>query len=59
MKKLFSFLFFSVPFLSYSQEKGLDKRIDEAFAPISNFFSDIVFFEMNEVSLYADYTVEN
>jgi AGCS family alanine or glycine:cation symporter len=46
MKKLFSFLFFSVPFLSYSQEKGLDKRIDEAFAPISNFFSDIVFFEI-------------
>ncbi len=46
MKKLFSFLFFSVPFLSYSQEKGLDKRIDEAFAPISNFFSEIVFFEI-------------
>lgn len=46
MKKLFLFLFFSVPFLSYSQEKGLDKRIDEAFAPISNFFSDIVFFEI-------------
>ena len=46
MKKLFSFLFFSVPFLSYSQDKGLDKRIDEAFAPISNFFSDIVFFEI-------------
>ncbi len=46
MKKLFSLLFFSVPFLSYSQEKGLDKQIDEAFSPISNFFSDIVFFEV-------------
>ncbi len=43
MKKLLSLLFFVVPFLSFSQEKGLDKRIDEAFAPISDFFSSSKF----------------
>jgi len=32
--------------LSFAQEKGLDKRIDEAFKPISDFFSDLVFFEV-------------
>ena len=33
-------------FMNFSQEKGLDQKIDEAFAPISNFFSGIVFFEV-------------
>tara|TARA_B110000444_G_scaffold234166_1_gene244263 strand:+ start:413 stop:1918 length:1506 start_codon:yes stop_codon:yes gene_type:complete len=33
-------------FLSFSQEKGLDQKIDEAFAPISNFFSSVVFFQV-------------
>ena len=37
-----------MPFLSFSQEKGLDKRIDEAFKPISDFFSDVVFFEIGD-----------
>ena len=46
MKKLFSLFFFLSSFLSYSQVKGLDKRIDDAFAPVSNFFSDIVFFQV-------------
>lgn len=46
MKKLFSLFFFFFSFLSYSQVKGLDKRIDDAFAPVSNFFSDIVFFQV-------------
>ena len=40
------FLTFLTPFLSFSQEKGLDQRIDEAFKPISDFFSDVVFFEI-------------
>ena len=38
------FLTFLMPFLSFSQEKGLHKRIEEAFKPISDFFSDVVFF---------------
>ena len=40
MKKLLSLLFFVLPLFSFSQDKGLDKRIDEAFKPISDFFSD-------------------
>ena len=46
MKKLLTLLFFVVPLFSFSQDKGLDKRIDEAFKPISDFFSDVVFFEV-------------
>ena len=42
------FLTFLIPFLSFSQEKGLDQRIDEAFKPISDFFSDVVFFEIGD-----------
>ena len=42
------FLTFLIPFLSFSQEKGLDQRIDEAFQPISDFFSNVVFFEMTK-----------
>ena len=34
--------------LSFSQEKGLDQKIDEAFAPISDFFSEVVFFQVGE-----------
>ena len=34
--------------LSFSQEKGLDQKIDEAFAPISDFFSEVVFFQIGE-----------
>ena len=29
-----------------AQEKGLDQQIDEAFAPISDFFSNVVFFQV-------------
>jgi AGCS family alanine or glycine:cation symporter len=29
-----------------AQEKGLDQRIDEAFAPVSDFFSKVVFFQV-------------
>ena len=30
-----------------AQEKGLDQRIDEAFQPISDFFSSVIFFEIS------------
>ncbi len=30
-----------------AQEKGLDQRIDEAFQPISDFFSSVIFFEVS------------
>ena len=31
-------------FVNFSQEKGLDQKIDEAFAPVSDFFSYYVFY---------------
>ena len=48
MKKLLSLLFFVVPLVSFANEQGLDKRIDKAFAPISDFFSNVVFFTVGD-----------
>ena len=36
------------PLLNFSQEKGLDKKIDEAFQPISDFFNNVVFFTIGD-----------
>lgn len=38
-----------LPLLSFAQEKGLDQRIDEAFAPIATFFGNLVFFTIGGV----------
>jgi len=47
MKKIFlSLILVLSSTLSFSQEKGLDQQIDEAFAPISDFFSNVVFFQV-------------
>jgi len=47
MKKIiFSTIFVFTSFITQAQEKGLDKKIDEAFAPVSEFFSKTVFFEI-------------
>ncbi len=38
-----------IPFLTFAQEtteKGLDQKIDEAFKPVSDFFSAVIFFEV-------------
>lgn len=43
-KKLLSLLFLVMPILTFAQEKGIDQRIDEAFQPISAFFSSVIFF---------------
>tara|TARA_B100001063_G_scaffold56342_1_gene50295 strand:+ start:5125 stop:6648 length:1524 start_codon:yes stop_codon:yes gene_type:complete len=49
MKKIFLLIFFTLFTLpTFSQEKGLDQRIDEAFQPISDFFSNIVFFTIGD-----------
>ena len=40
---------FILPIMSYAQsegEVGLDERIDQAFQPISDFFSAVIFFEI-------------
>ncbi len=45
-KRLLSLLFLVVPMLTFAQEKGLDQRIDEAFKPVSDFFSEVIFFQI-------------
>lgn len=50
MKKLLlSFFTLLTPLLSFAQEVeeiGIDEQINQAFAPISNFFSNVIFFEV-------------
>ena len=47
MKKIqLLLLTFIIPFISIAQEKGLDQRIDEVFKPVSDFFTDLVFFQV-------------
>jgi AGCS family alanine or glycine:cation symporter len=47
MKKIFlSLILVFSSLFSFSQEKGMDQKIDEAFAPISDFFSSVVFFQV-------------
>ena len=49
MKKIFLLSFFSLFTLPvFSQEKGLDQRIDEAFQPISDFFNELVFLPIGD-----------
>ena len=43
-KKLILLLFMVVPMLTFAQEKGLDQKIDAAFQPVSDFFSNLIFF---------------
>ena len=43
-KKLQLLLLLFIPTVTYAQEKGLDQQIDEAFKPISDFFSQVIFF---------------
>ena len=45
-KNLLSLLFLLSPLLIFSQEKGLDQKIDEAFQPVSDFFSSVIFFQI-------------
>lgn len=44
--RLATFLALIIPIISFSQEKGLDEKIDEAFKPVSDFFSALIFFEI-------------
>ena len=48
MKKyIFLFLLLISSINLCAQEKGLDQRIDDAFQPISDFFSSVIFFEVS------------
>jgi len=44
--KLLTFFTILFPVLTFAQEPGLDEKIDEAFKPISDFFSDVIFFNV-------------
>lgn len=44
--RLLAFFAILIPILSSAQEKGLDERIDEGFKPISDFFSNVIFFNV-------------
>lgn len=51
MKKyLLSLITFLIPLLNFAQETppemGIDEQINQAFAPVSNFFSNVVFFQI-------------
>ncbi len=39
-----SLIMLMIPMLTFAQEKGLDQQIDEAFKPVSDFFSSVIFF---------------
>ncbi|WP_242085402.1 alanine/glycine:cation symporter family protein [Aestuariivivens sediminis] len=46
-----------LPILTFAQEtvnKGIDQRIDEAFKPISDFFSNVIFFPIYQHELIVD-----
>ena len=43
-KKLLVLLLMVVPMFTFAQEKGLDQKIDAAFKPVSDFFSNLIFF---------------
>ena len=43
-KKLLSLLLLVIPYITFAQDKGLDQRIDEAFKPVSDFFTNVIFF---------------
>ena len=38
-----------------AQEKGLDQRIDEAFQPVSDFFSNLIFGSFNDLVALISY----
>ena len=44
--RLLAFFAILIPMISSAQEKGLDERIDEGFKPISDFFSNVIFFNV-------------
>lgn len=52
MKYSLAFFAMLLPILTFGQEVeeiGLDKKIDEAFKPVSDFFSNVIFFEIGGI----------
>jgi len=55
MKKyLLSIFTIIFPFLTFAQEEvGLDQKIDQAFAPVAQFFTDVIFFPVYQDDVYT------
>lgn len=56
MKKyLLSIFTLILPFLTFAQEEemGLDQKIDQAFAPIADFFTNVIFFPIYQDDVYT------
>ncbi|MEP3838926.1 MAG: alanine/glycine:cation symporter family protein [Algibacter sp.] len=56
MKKyLLSIFTLIIPILTFAQEEelGLDEKIDQAFAPVAQFFTDVIFFPIYQDDAYT------
>jgi len=55
MKKyLLSIFALCLPVLTHAQEEiGLDEKIDQAFAPIADFFTNVIFFPIYQSDNYT------
>ncbi|NNE33447.1 MAG: alanine:cation symporter family protein [Winogradskyella sp.] len=54
-KHLLSIFTLLLPLLNFSQEEeiGLDQRIDEAFQPVADFFTSVIFFPIYQDDVYT------
>jgi AGCS family alanine or glycine:cation symporter len=55
-KSLLSIVALVFPFLTFAQETseiGLDQKIDQAFAPVAQFFTDVIFFPIYDDGVYT------
>ncbi|SFD17849.1 alanine/glycine:cation symporter family protein [Algibacter pectinivorans] len=54
-KYLLSIFTFIIPILTFAQEEelGLDEKIDQAFAPVAQFFTDVIFFPVYQDDVYT------
>ncbi len=46
-KKLLALLLFVAPLLTFAQEKGIDKQIDEVFGNATGWFVDLIFYQID------------
>ncbi|NJB70665.1 AGCS family alanine or glycine:cation symporter [Saonia flava] len=47
--RILAFIALFLPFFISAQEMGLDEKIDQGFKPVSDFFSNVIFFEIGGV----------
>ena len=52
-KRLLSLLLLATPIFAFTQEQGLDQKIDKAFQPIADFFEELIFFPIYKGDQYT------